>query len=490
MSMPWFLEMLQLPPHADERAVRRAYAVRLKSIDPATDPAGFARLREAYEAARAWAADEDHEVLADLPAARPVDQPVPAFEPAIAEETSGPPEVATVDPLEQAASLVDRFAERITRGSRGDVRRELETCTAELRLQYIDAPGIFEDVLIDRLARGLLEMRAAVFTHASEHFHWQEIGHLASLGPKGAWIDAVEAQRMAWISLAAVPGRANRLSLIEQADAARGDLPTGIVRRWFEVRDDFQRFPAYLGLYLTPQHQREWAARYDALPAQVRQAIESPARRRRWRLPLRPSVVRAWGGFFLAMAAGLIYLMQMAATVGPSGSMPGSVPKPSAASLGRASGLEVVLSEPSDPSLRGKGRIVVSLSNHGGAPLYLDRAQTPPMTPTDRLQRSVFTVEDLHGVPVSFAHPDAPLTETRASIYVLPLEPGRTLSSTVDLGSVYKLGPRTSYRVRYRQPVLRSNPAYEDGTAPEDPAYVDSNNLIITVDETDETASR
>ena len=59
--MPWFLELLELPPHADERAVRRAYAMRVKAIDPAADPVAFAHLREAYEAARAWVADEDHD---------------------------------------------------------------------------------------------------------------------------------------------------------------------------------------------------------------------------------------------------------------------------------------------------------------------------------------------------------------------------------------------------------------------------------------------
>ena len=71
MSMPWFLEWLELPPHADERAVRRAYAIRVKLIDPALDPAGFARLREAYEAARAWAADEDHEAATPVATSAP-----------------------------------------------------------------------------------------------------------------------------------------------------------------------------------------------------------------------------------------------------------------------------------------------------------------------------------------------------------------------------------------------------------------------------------
>src|SRR5689334_14494626 len=45
---------LGLEPDADEREVRRAYARRVKAIDPATDPGGFQTLREHYEAALAW----------------------------------------------------------------------------------------------------------------------------------------------------------------------------------------------------------------------------------------------------------------------------------------------------------------------------------------------------------------------------------------------------------------------------------------------------
>lgn len=43
---------LGIAPCSDVRAVKRAYAARLKQIDPDTDIAGFTRLREAFEAAR------------------------------------------------------------------------------------------------------------------------------------------------------------------------------------------------------------------------------------------------------------------------------------------------------------------------------------------------------------------------------------------------------------------------------------------------------
>lgn len=116
MPLPWFLELLSLPPHADERAVRRAYATRVKLIDPATDPAAFARLREAYEAARAWAADEEHGVEQEAAAAPPpaLSEPVPSVDAPSADSTVPP--YAAVNPQEQAVRLVDRMTARIASG--------------------------------------------------------------------------------------------------------------------------------------------------------------------------------------------------------------------------------------------------------------------------------------------------------------------------------------------------------------------------------------
>ncbi len=42
---------LGIEPTADATVIRRAYAQRLRAIDPDRDPAAFQRLREAYEAA-------------------------------------------------------------------------------------------------------------------------------------------------------------------------------------------------------------------------------------------------------------------------------------------------------------------------------------------------------------------------------------------------------------------------------------------------------
>lgn len=474
MSMPWFLALLQLPLHADERSVRRAYALRLKLIDPATDPAGFAQLREAYEAARAWVADEDHIVDVNVEAPPPAAEPEP--EPARVDDASPLPAVVAINPQEEAIRLIDWLATRIAYGEASDIRQDLEACTAKLRLQYIDAPGIFEDVLIDRLARGLLRKRAYVFDFAAQHFHWQEIGHLAALGPKGMWIDAVESQRMAWAGLPPLI-RANRLSLIERAEASKGALPSQIVRRWFEVRDDFRRFPAYLGLYLTVPRQQEWASCYDALPATERQALETPVKKRRLRIPAPVWVV------VVIVALGVLTrpsLYQGTLDHRPALAERSSVPAASAPMGRRVSNdLQVALAEPVAPARQGKGWIVITLTNRGRSPLFLRKALTPPMTPDGHVGRPLFTIVDQHGIRPRFRGLENPTDARDPASFYLRLDPGQTLTNALDLSVDYDLLPERRYTIRYTQPVTGSGSVDANGAPHDESEYVASNTVYM-----------
>ncbi|MGO4701341.1 J domain-containing protein [Dyella sp. 2RAB6] len=48
------LDEFGLPPEADEREIKRAYAKRLRTVRPDEDPAGFQQLHEMYQRALAW----------------------------------------------------------------------------------------------------------------------------------------------------------------------------------------------------------------------------------------------------------------------------------------------------------------------------------------------------------------------------------------------------------------------------------------------------
>ena len=74
----WAFELLGLSPDADERSIKRAYAQCLRNTRPDEDPAGFQRLREAYElalrlcshrseAVRPLAEERQAETIADAP---------------------------------------------------------------------------------------------------------------------------------------------------------------------------------------------------------------------------------------------------------------------------------------------------------------------------------------------------------------------------------------------------------------------------------------
>lgn len=56
--MSWALHVLELDEAADERAIKRAYANRLRVTRPDEDPIAFQHLHEAYQAALDWVRQE------------------------------------------------------------------------------------------------------------------------------------------------------------------------------------------------------------------------------------------------------------------------------------------------------------------------------------------------------------------------------------------------------------------------------------------------
>lgn len=341
MTTPWHLELLGLPAHADAVAVRRAYAAAMRQLDPETDPAGFARLREAYVEARAYC--EEAGATADetaTPDALPLHD-APA-EPLAAEgkETSAndderlPPDAASpAVAVDHTVTLAWRFAADVGARSPETIAALLDDVVAELRTQYIDAPGQFEEHLIDLVGMQRIAQRAHVFAAAEARFHWNEVGHLAALDERGRWIEIVLAQRETWLAMDATR-RSGWLDLLAHAEER---LDTAAIRRWPEIQQLHERFPAWLSLHVLTETLEAWQRHFEALPLSTRQEYMQRApdasvylaatlldarkikeRRSQW---------QAAATFILALAVGALTIIFNASKHAPSSTW-GSMPLP------------------------------------------------------------------------------------------------------------------------------------------------------------------
>ncbi len=122
MKLHWSFAHLGIPGDADARAVKRAYATKLKTTRPEDDPEGFQRLHEAYQAALDWLRSRETctDIDADLDAFAE-DAPSGAVTLTLSEETLfehlgaqsdapfGMPAFAAEDALDAAA---DRYGDR------------------------------------------------------------------------------------------------------------------------------------------------------------------------------------------------------------------------------------------------------------------------------------------------------------------------------------------------------------------------------------------
>lgn len=306
---PWHLRALGLPAYADRVAVRRAYATALRRIDPATDPEGFARLREAYEGARAWCDASDGTPPDAGDAGTSPGEHAPPRE-------AGPDDAAHATPVaDPTVTLAWRFAADVGARRAESASALLAAALAEVRKQYIDAPGRFEEYLIDLVGLQRIAHRAAVFAAAEEQCHWHEVGHLAALGERGQWIEAVLAQRDAWDELAAE----RRQAWLDVFARAEARLDTSLLRDWPDVARLNERYPAWLSLHVSSETLQAWQAMFEAQTPSARDVFQRMASPESAYLPAQVAASRArarqrsmsWtvAMFVLAMLVGISQLV-------------------------------------------------------------------------------------------------------------------------------------------------------------------------------------
>jgi hypothetical protein len=180
--------------------------------------------------------------------------------------------------LTHTLRLADAFAAAAQRTPSAELPDLLARTVSGLRLGYIDAPGRFEERMIDLLTDALIGRRVAIFAALGDAFHWSELGHLAPLGARGTWIETVIAQELAWRQ---VPPRARQaiIELLDQAEAAPC-IPAPLIRDWPRVATALADFPAYLGLHLGAGKQAVWRDRFNAQDHDVVPRAPSEFRRR------------------------------------------------------------------------------------------------------------------------------------------------------------------------------------------------------------------
>jgi protein TonB len=173
---PDFLQVLGLDNDASAREIRGAYARQLKRIEPASQPEAFQELREAYEFALHWVAEDV--------------QPERHAEPAT-------PESAWQSLHTNAQTTARAMLEEFKLSMSGqpprdteDARLRLRAALDDQRLQDLDARFTFEGGIANLLADGWRPGHQHLFGPAVLCFEWRtDRPRLKAYGHSGTIID-------------------------------------------------------------------------------------------------------------------------------------------------------------------------------------------------------------------------------------------------------------------------------------------------------------
>lgn len=297
MATPHFLQALGLDDSADERAIRKAYAQRLKRIDQATEAQAFQDLREAYEVALRWAAWQRQQVAeaalaqegagdgesAQGPALPP--DPSPADSPVVAVVADEPaprpgppappetPEAADAPPAAEALAeaVFQAFTARRDRvfDSEDSAREALDAALADDALVNLEARAILEWRIARELVEGWQPGHEFLFGPACQAFHWeQERRRLGIYGRVGEAIDNAIEEKLLFFRQDALEFNQHR-SLVQRL--RRDEVPTApeLLEAMPRLQVMAQRFPHWLRIVTSQANYARWVEAYEAIPPQL-----------------------------------------------------------------------------------------------------------------------------------------------------------------------------------------------------------------------------
>jgi protein TonB len=242
MSVPTFLQQLGLGIDASDKAIRRAYAQRVKLIDQATHPEDFQRLREAYDAALAWhEARERGDAVLDAPPRG----------------------------KEAALQWFEEFASQQVHDA-DSAHERLRAFLDDATLLDLEARSHFEGLLVSLLAGGWQTGHEFIFEAAVSAFAWDvDHGRLLPHGAAGALIEAAVLERDRFHEQN--PSHISfQHDLMERVRHGRRPSDTDLIRTMRVLDWLASNYPHWLGMTVGRANVEQWDAWHALLPADRR----------------------------------------------------------------------------------------------------------------------------------------------------------------------------------------------------------------------------